>query len=303
VWSGRSGSTILDNILGQLDGFFSTGELRYLWERGLTDQRPCGCGKPFADCEVWQGILFEAYGEDLPDAAAMMQALARATRIRALPKVLLRRSQPPVSQAEIEVLDRLYRAVARATGAQVVVDSSKLPPYALLVSKLPSVDFVAVHLVRDPRATAYSWSRSRPLPDYDGQRLMQRLPAWKAALLWMQWNTLAAALWRHHPRYLRVRYEDFVADPQACIREIAESVDGSPPLPFTGPRTVHLTRTHSVAGNPSRFSSGEVTLRPDVEWTKKMRRVDRVVVTAFTAPALRGFGYRLRSTEPAEAGR
>jgi len=26
---GRSGSTILDNVLGQLDGCFSTGELNY----------------------------------------------------------------------------------------------------------------------------------------------------------------------------------------------------------------------------------------------------------------------------------
>lgn len=35
---GRSGSTILDNVLGQLDGCFSTGELHYFWER----QRPAG---------------------------------------------------------------------------------------------------------------------------------------------------------------------------------------------------------------------------------------------------------------------
>ena len=37
--AGRSGSTLLDNLLGQIPGFFSAGELRYVWERGLIDGR------------------------------------------------------------------------------------------------------------------------------------------------------------------------------------------------------------------------------------------------------------------------
>lgn len=40
----RSGSTLLDSILGELDGVFSAGELHYLWERGLLEHRTCGCG-------------------------------------------------------------------------------------------------------------------------------------------------------------------------------------------------------------------------------------------------------------------
>ena len=35
----RSGSTILDDVLGQLDGCFSTGELHYLWERSVLQGR------------------------------------------------------------------------------------------------------------------------------------------------------------------------------------------------------------------------------------------------------------------------
>ncbi|MBA3432215.1 MAG: hypothetical protein H0U16_12145, partial [Actinobacteria bacterium] len=40
----RSGSTILDNLLGEVEGFFSTGELHYLWRRGLLEGRLCSCG-------------------------------------------------------------------------------------------------------------------------------------------------------------------------------------------------------------------------------------------------------------------
>ena len=35
--SGRSGSTVLANLLGSVEGAFSGGELRYLWERGLRE--------------------------------------------------------------------------------------------------------------------------------------------------------------------------------------------------------------------------------------------------------------------------
>jgi hypothetical protein len=55
--AGRSGSTLLANILGQVEGFFTAGELISIWERGLIQDRFCGCGVPFHDCEVWTGIL------------------------------------------------------------------------------------------------------------------------------------------------------------------------------------------------------------------------------------------------------
>ena len=55
--SGRSGSTLVTTALGQVDGFFAAGELRYLWQRGLVDNRPCGCGRPFRECPVWTAIL------------------------------------------------------------------------------------------------------------------------------------------------------------------------------------------------------------------------------------------------------
>src|SRR4028119_1802817 len=58
------------------------------------------------------------------------------------------------------VLERLYRAIQRVSGAGVIVDSSKRFSYAVLLSLLPFGDLRVVHLVRDSRAVAYSWARS-----------------------------------------------------------------------------------------------------------------------------------------------
>src|SRR3989442_14068903 len=59
---GRSGSTLLDRMLGQVPGFFSLGEVREIWQSGLTENRPCGCGAPFPDCVLWTAVRQEAYG-------------------------------------------------------------------------------------------------------------------------------------------------------------------------------------------------------------------------------------------------
>lgn len=56
---GRSGSTLLDRMLGQMEGFFSAGELRYIWDRSFAENQLCGCGKPFKKCAFWSTVIDE----------------------------------------------------------------------------------------------------------------------------------------------------------------------------------------------------------------------------------------------------
>ncbi|MEU8423274.1 sulfotransferase [Micromonospora sp. NPDC048835] len=300
--SGRSGSTLVTTVLGQLPGFFAAGELRYLWRRGILEDRPCGCGSPLADCPLWARVR-----ADLTDAdpAGIAARLAQRLRLRGLPALLRRRrrGQPPVAgHPDDRHLARLYASIAEhalAGGSDgVIVDSSKLPPYGALLGSLPGIDLYVLHVVRDPRATAYSWRRRRPLDGRAGDELMSRPPVGKAALLWLVWNTATVRLWggRRAPgRYLRVRYEDFVADPAGTTARIAGFVGASPDeLPFPTPSTVRLTPTHSVAGNPSRHRTGLVDVVADTEWLTGLPTRAYAVVTGLTAVALNRFGYPLR---------
>jgi len=60
--SGRSGTTIIGNILGSARGFVHVGELRYIFDRGLIQNRLCGCSAPFRRCSVWNEVLLQAFG-------------------------------------------------------------------------------------------------------------------------------------------------------------------------------------------------------------------------------------------------
>jgi hypothetical protein len=304
--SGRSGSTILDRILGQLDGFFSVGELCNLWDRGLLAHRKCGCGVPVDQCPTWRGILATGFGRQLDQAdASRMIALRRGwVRVRHIPKVLATRWRRPAAHSDelLEVLGRLYRAVQEHTGCRVIVDSSKAPLYAELLARIPGIDLRVVHLVRDPRATAYSWLRNKQLPDFGDARQMQRLPPLKSSGLWTLWQTMSELLvGRPRDRYLRLRYEDFVRDPQTAVRQVAALAGEQPAvLPFLSSGAVLLQATHSVSGNPNRFQTGTIQLRPDSEWMRSLGGGHRALVTAATWPLLIRYRYplRVRRTEP-----
>jgi len=304
---GRSGSTILDNLLGELDGFFSVGELTYLWERGLIEERRCGCGKPLQSCPVWSRVLQEAFGD--PAVAVDPQEAVRwqneAVRVRHTWRLL---RQPPGATSGNAALDaytkatiRLYRAVADVTGARVIVDSSKRPSDGALLRLLPGVVPYYVHLVRDPRAVAFSWSRRKRQLDRGRPAELVRHSATGSTLSWVGWNLAAEALRRRHPaqQSLLLRYEDFVARPRPALEAIARLVGERPPrLPIEGERTALLATNHTVSGNPSRFSSGKVDLEEDTEWIIRQRRADRLAATALALPWLRRYSYGLAPRPP-----
>ncbi|MGB5816025.1 MAG: sulfotransferase [Thermoanaerobaculia bacterium] len=293
---GRSGTTILDNILGQLDGVFAAGELHYIWDRSLEQNRLCACGEAFSNCPVWQRIM-AALGTDYePDTARLVQ-LRESLNPRRSIWARLRGSSHTASPEVAEyaaAMERLYRAVADATDSRVVVDSSKSPALGHLLDVMPGIDPYVVHLVRDPRAVAFSWLKKKVYdPGGDEPMYMSQHPPARSAKLWLVWNLTAEMIWaRRSGRYLRLRYEDFTDRPRETLEKVVRLIlDEVPPLPFVGDFEVDLTRSHSMAGNPSRFETGTVTIRRDDTWRQELPKSVQRLVTLLTWPLARRYGY------------
>jgi hypothetical protein len=302
---GRSGSTILAQTLGQIPGFVNVGELWQVWYRGLRGNERCGCGQPFYSCEFWRAVGEEAFGGwGNVDVDKLVEFRPYLKRRRYAPHYVLA-AGPGIRSRKMNtlleecgpVLERLYRAIQRVSGAGVIVDSSKRLSYAVLLSLLPFTDLRVVHLVRDSRAVAYSWSRSKESSAAVGGRLMPRMSPSEASRAWSLQNGwygfLSGVL-----RLSRLRYEDFVSDPTFYLAETLMRVglDDTGSLPAVRGREILLSADHTVSGNPARFRTGKVELQPDEEWKVKMRGVDKNVVTALTAPLLLKYGYLGRRT-------
>jgi hypothetical protein len=198
-----------------------------------------------------------------------------------------------------ENLEKLYRGLATVTGSRGIVDSSKPPGYALMLSRVPGIDLRVVHLVRDSRAVAYSWLRKKLKHEIDGQKIYMdpRYP-FRVGLDWMRVNILSELLrQRANLKYLFVRYEDFVAQPRTTLERIGAFVaEDFSRLPFTGDRTVELHDQHFSFGNPMQYEHGRIEIRSDDEWRTNMRPADQRVVFAVTWPLLVRYGYTWPST-------
>jgi Sulfotransferase family len=300
--AGRSGTTMLDVLLGELDGCFSAGEMRWLWW-GLLNGWRCGCGAPLRDCELWSTILRHAYGDPTEAKIAELLRLQQTTiRLHYLPRLLARDRGRPLRWQQLEryadAARRLYRSIAQVTGARVVVDSSKNAPEAALLRLLPGIEPYMLQLTRDPRAVANSMKRKVKMePMTTGTFEQPRHSSAGSALIWVRKNAAAHATRLRYgsERARLVRYEDVVATPRETLEAISALVrQPFSGLRFLGERTVELHGNHTAWGNPSRFKTGAVELRVDDEWMSRLGPLDRLVPTALSLPLLLGYGYPVR---------
>jgi hypothetical protein len=294
---GRSGSTLLGNILGQLDGFFHVGELWYLWDRGMVENRLCGCGTPFESCKFWQEILSKsANSPDKVDIHKMIYLREHGVHVRHIPRMLLpilrshhsREMQPYTTRVK-----KLYRTIAKVSGCNIIVDSSKYPSYGYMLSALCGLNVKFLHLVRDPRGVAFSWLRKKRQPDTKSQTYIRQFNPFISTSLWILRNVAAHHLGQLYLReYRRVRYEDFIEDPRMSISAILRSLDLSVPrMPFIRDTDVSMHSTHTVSGNPMRLEHGDIQLKLDDEWKQDIGNLSWFIVTSLAWSLLLTYKY------------
>ncbi len=303
---GRSGSTLVDRVLGEVPGYQSLGEVVHLWQRGLIDNERCGSGEPFHDSGFWNEVGYVAFGGwdqlDPTEVIALQQAVDRTRYVPLLAWPQLR----PGFQAQIdryaELLGRVYRAAAEVAGARVLIDSSKHVSTATFLRHVPGIDLRIVHLVRDARGVAYSWGKVKARPSAGEDALMARSSPSRAAAWYLVQNLLVEATRTRQIPRIRVRYEDFTADPEAVVREVlALTGDGGAALSHLDGHQVTLGPNPNVGGNPMKLEAGPIMITQDDAWRRVMPTRDQRVVTGLTAPLLVAYRYPLRTAAPPAA--
>jgi len=126
------------------------------------------------------------------------------------------------------LLGEVYRGVQEVSGAALVVDSTKHYAGAFLLRRMAGVDLRVVHLVRDSRGVAFSWSKRVPRPEamHRGSH-MNRYGAGRSAGRWLGYNSGFEVLERLGIPSTFVRYEDLVRAPRPELARILERADRS----------------------------------------------------------------------------
>lgn len=294
---GRSGTTLLDIALGQHPAIMGGGEIATLARHVWPNDEYCACGAPVRQCALWSGIVARwSEGEAPTLIDDFRRAQERTETIIALGRLLERARSTPHASRTVKLFD----AIAAESGRAVIVDSSKLPGRAFALAATPGIELTVVHVVRDPRGVAWSLKKSyKRQVDVGLQRELRPKPLLYTALRWMIVNLATERLCRRlgPGRSTRVKYEDFVADPEGTLRQILKLVHARIPEQPMQVAASPMSPQHQVAGSRHRMQH-EIVVRRDERWKETMPRLQRWLVTLACAPLLRRYGYSLRTSAP-----
>jgi len=293
---GRSGSTLLDLLLGQSPAIVAVGELGALSRRVWEHDEFCSCGQPVQSCDFWHEAVQRWRAH--PAFVSFEEYRRLQDRFESLSAILDHQWRRLPARADFkaygEQTQALLQAVAAVGGRRVIVDSSKLPGRSLALSLIPEIRLRAIHLVRDGRGVAWSLSKPYKVDRAAGiERPLPRRPVTRTALRWSAVN--AASEWVGRgldpADRMRLRYEDLVADPGRALGEIGAMIGVDLDSVVTKLQAGQpITAKHEVAGNRLRMKGG-VSLRTDQEWLAKMPSRQQRLFQWLCQPLQRRYGY------------
>ncbi|MEL6614572.1 MAG: sulfotransferase [Bacteroidota bacterium] len=267
IGSGRSGSTLLGQLLGGHPEVFYAGEVynyrnSHLHARAGRD-RWCSCGKSVEDCDFWTTIR-QRLAEDWDD-----------------PLLDLKDRDPATFEAHNAAL---FRALLVESGRSVIVDASKRHYRLDLMLKSDAFEVTIVHLVRDARAYGQSILKTRVKANRPPRAYYTKM--WN----WQRKNLAMKAIYGRQPTYDLVRYEELAADPAGVVARILGHV-GLTPAPDQLDRAQH--EYHDFSGNLRARLKNVRPVALQTGYLDKLNARRWALGTAMVAPGLRAFGYPL----------
>ena len=317
--SARSGSTILDIVLGNHPSIESVGEVNKLIRTGWVSKeslrgidpkryrRPvCTCGKrldvlyvenPEEACPFWSSVRREwieradaASIESYPELQNEFELKKRWSRL-----LYEKRRRSASFRAYARLTRTFFEAIRTVSGRPITVDSSKSPVRAFALGMMPGIDLYVIHLVRDGRGVITSRRKTFEkdlkagiMWDHKGRPMWKTIARWTVDNLLSEWVGTQLG----PKRTMRLRYEDFVADPRAALERIGALIE----LDLTEVANAAssgkpMRAGHNIGGNRTK-KSGTITLRPDTkEWKVALSPTEERLSWMLMGWLMRRYGY------------
>lgn len=290
----RSGSTLLDLLLGNHRDMASVGELRRLHEFQTAGER-CTCGAAVSDCPFWNSVR-----ERLSETADHLEHLPlkppEQNRVFGLlpffveclligvPLRLLHLAGrfSKRLRKHLEAADNSWMAVdaiRQVTQCQTIVDSSKRGDHCKLLYFLRPQEFKMIYLIRDGRGVSCS------------RVVRKKVKFWRAAISWCGNNLMLLFLQAAIPsdRKIFLKYEHLCTSPERELRRVCDFLD----LPFHE-GVLHLAKhdRHNIGGSPRRLDMSQTGIELDNRWKRLMGRKEHLQFRCVGGWLNRYFGYR-----------
>ena len=298
----RSGSTLLDQLLGAHDRTMSLGEVQHLvayvrQDRAIYDpDHPleCSCGTRVEKCIFWQSVE-RRLGRPLgalklvpriiggPESRRRRNRLARSLVWRVLKKYPASFSNLLVSKivnsrgVAMDSFD-LFDAILQVRDLDYLIDSSKGPLRFRSLFDYRPERMMALVLARDYRGTIHSKMKR-------GRDLKQSANTWAARLTQIKQHTQDVP----KQQLLRVRYEDICNDPRAELGRICEFLN----IGFSEKMLTRPTQDiHHLGGSPSKFDPAKKSIQLDQAYMNAFSDEQLKLVQDIVGDVATEWGYK-----------
>jgi hypothetical protein len=297
---GRSGSTLLESMLGAHSRIATCGEI-HIWPHEIAQGgvRPCSCGQSVLTCPFWVEMQKRSnpLHQPHPRIHFFREQHNAGKTIRWERLQEFGRNQVPHQTArQIEQFGQNNEAVFRSfldlmqsqlgRDIQWIVDSSKDPYRLLWLIRSNLFNIKVLHVVKNPRAFIYSVTKN-----IQESSLRQLQVTAKQSLKWSIENYLISQIARHHlaaSDYYLVNYEKLAAEPAQTFQAICQMIG----CEFEAQAVSNFRQgsIHTIAGNPMRYETRGIVL--DERWKTLLPAPNRKMTELLTQFNRSDYGYR-----------
>jgi hypothetical protein len=294
VGAERSGSTLVDTVLGNHPDIVGVGELGQIVKLGYKESERCSCGKVLDDCEFFEQVraLYLARTGD-SDFDYYERLRVKYESKRAWPKLLF----GLVKSSEISEYCARTRAIlesiAEVSGRPMVLDSSKKFSRLVALSFCREIQIVPIHLVRHCCGFVYSTKKSQLRTGFANKTVVVKpKPTIMAVLHWnvVNWLSLASLAFlrfrRGQSQWVFTSYETFCDDPETSLRDIGSAINldmASLAGRAGGGETFDIL--HKVGGNLMKYNQ-TLKIRFDDAWKRELPKATRFATWFFSWPLM-----------------
>ncbi len=290
--NGRSGSTLLDLLLGSHQNVWTLGEAQNLpWE--VRANRPSGSGKPIQECPFWQSVLphIPLENSNYPIEFFRLKERGKVIRWKLLPG-LCQGQIPRHYQDAVREYGKLnytyFREVwiaaqkERQNSIEWLVDASKDPYRLFWLQHSDLFEFKVIHLTKSPPAFVYSTSKDElPKATKKVIRMSGR---------WLVENAIMSLVCHRNidtNSFTHLRYEDLASQPDIALQKVSKNLGIT--LKSQSEKDFRGMKNYAISGNKMRWQNTSIKL--DEKWRFSLPQKYQQIVWSLTEFAAKKYGY------------
>jgi hypothetical protein len=292
--NGRSGSTLLEILLGRHHKGFAIGEFHLLPFDFNNNNQPCGCGESVSNCDFWKKVVsddIDIINHPLFTLFREKYGKGKILRFNYIKSIFLKCEYFKIcakakNDMYVNLNYQLFKSVLKHASTlknkpSFIIDSSKDLYRLLLLSCSDKIDLRVVHLTKSPEAYVFGAIKKTT-------GLRKSVLTIRMSIRWIVENYLINKVGKiSKVSYCHLKYDNLVSDPHRSLRKISEFIGENYDENMLS--NCESKAQHGIAGNLIRLKNGSI--KHDKSWIVLMPLVKKIIVRVICYPLKRYFKY------------